>query len=202
MQSQRSFLFVLGSSRQNGNSEALARHAAAALPASVKQEWIRLSDFPLRPFEDVRHAGTGTYEEPTGNAQVLWQATRDATDLVIVSPLYWFSLSASVKLYLDHWSGWMRVPGTDFVNDMRGKTMWGVTAYASADVALADPLIGTLRNCADYLDMGWGGMLLANGTRPGQVLEDDVALGRAADFFAAPGRADLPLCGTEALGTS
>ncbi|MEV6942631.1 NAD(P)H-dependent oxidoreductase [Streptomyces sp. NPDC051172] len=193
MQSQpSSFLFVLGSTRRNGNSEALARRAAAALPESVEQEWIRLTDHPLPPFEDVRHTGTGIYKEPEGNARVLWQSTRKATDLVIVSPLYWYSLSASVKLYLDHWSGWMRVPGTDFVNDMRGKTMWGVTAYASVDAALADPLVGTLRNCADYLGMRWGGVLLANGTKPGQVLDDPAALDRAADFFAREGTAVLP----------
>jgi NAD(P)H-dependent FMN reductase len=187
-----SFLFVLGSTRRNGNSEALARLAAATLPESVKQEWLRLSDLPLPAFEDVRHTGTGIYEEPTGNARVLWQATREATDLVIVSPLYWYSLSASVKLYLDHWSGWMRVPGTDFLRDMRGKTMWGVTAYASAEAEFADPLVGTLRNCADYLGMRWGGMLLANGSRPGQVLDDPTALDRALNFFAQGAAAVLP----------
>lgn len=197
MRSARSFLFVLGSTRQDGNSEALARHAAQSLPASVAQRWIRLNDFPLPPFEDVRHTGTGMYEEPEGNAQLLRQATREATDLVIVSPLYWYSLSADVKLYLDHWSGWMRVPGPRFTEEMREKTMWGVTAYASADAALADPLIGTLRNTADYLRMGWGGVLLANGTRPGQVLEDGDALDRAARFFVPVGSDEASSVGSD-----
>ncbi|WP_327269622.1 NAD(P)H-dependent oxidoreductase [Streptomyces sp. NBC_01218] len=185
MHSPRSFLFVLGSSRRDGNSEALARHAAAALPVSVTQRWIRLRDVPLPPFEDVRHTGTGLYEEPDGNVGMLRQATREATDLVIVSPLYWYSLSADAKLYLDHWSGWLRVPGPRFTEEMREKTLWGVTAYASADVALADPLVGTLRNTAGFFRMGWGGVLLANGTRPGQILEDGAALDRAARFFDA-----------------
>lgn len=192
MPSQRSFLFLLGSSRRDGNSEALARHAAASLPPSVAQRWIRLDDHPLDPFEDLRHEGTGLYDEPTGNAELLRQATRDATDVVIVSPLYWYSVSASVKLYMDHWSGWMRVPGPRFADGMREKCLWGVTAYASDDVALADPLVGTLRNSADYFRMAWGGVLLANGTRPGQILEDEAALGRAADFFAPVGTADSP----------
>lgn len=196
----RSFLFVLGSSRPDGNSEALARRAASALPASVAQRWIRLSDHPLPRFEDVRHTGTGMYEEPDGNAGTLRQATRGATDIVIVSPLYWYSVSADVKLYLDHWSGWMRVPGPRFTEEMREKTMWGVTAYASADASLADPLIGTLRNTADYLRMGWGGVLLANGTRPGQALEDDDALDRAARFFAPVGAGGAaPVSGAETL---
>ncbi|MGW0856056.1 flavodoxin family protein [Streptomyces sp. NPDC002690] len=201
MHSSRSFLFVLGSSRPDGNSEALARRAAATLPAVVAQRWVRLSDHPLPRFEDLRHTGTGLYEEPDGNAGTLRQATREATDIVIVSPLYWYSVSAEVKLYLDHWSGWMRVPGPRFTEEMREKSLWGVTAYASADASLADPLIGTLRNTADYLRMGWGGVLLANGTRPGQVLEDGDALDRAARFFApAVVGAAAPVGGAGALG--
>ncbi|MFF7363304.1 NAD(P)H-dependent oxidoreductase [Streptomyces sp. NPDC008125] len=192
MRSPRSFLFLLGSARPDGNSEALARRAAASLSADVAQRWIRLSDHPLEPFEDLRHEGTGQYEEPTGNAGLLRQATLDATDVVVVSPLYWYSVSASVKLYMDHWSGWMRVPGPRFADGMRGKTLWGVTAYASDDAALADPLVGTLRNSADYFRMTWGGVLLANGTRPGQIQEDEAALGRAAVFFAGVGAADPP----------
>ncbi|WP_328721912.1 NAD(P)H-dependent oxidoreductase [Streptomyces sp. NBC_00247] len=201
MHSSRSFLFVLGSSRPAGNSEALARRAAAALPGSVAQRWIRLSDHPLPRFEDLRHTGTGLYEEPDGNAGMLREATRGATDIVIVSPLYWYSVSAEVKLYLDHWSGWMRVPGPRFTEEMREKTLWGVTAYASADASLADPLIGTLRNTADYLRMDWGGVLLANGTRPGQVLEDADALDRAARFFAPAAEAEAapPAAGAGAL---
>ena len=51
----RRFLFVLGSARRDGNTELLARRAAAALPADVEQQWIRLIDHPLPDFTDLRH---------------------------------------------------------------------------------------------------------------------------------------------------
>ncbi|MBE1876998.1 NAD(P)H-dependent oxidoreductase [Myceligenerans sp. TRM 65318] len=184
---ERRFLFVLGSAREGGNSESLARRAANFLPSHVRQEWIRLSDLDIPRFEDVRHSGDGTYTEPAGDAGTLWRQTLAATDLVVVSPLYWYSVSASVKLYLDHWSAWMRVPGTDFEATMGGKRMWAVTAYASDDVTLVDPLLGTLRNSAGRLRMHWGGALLANGSKPGQALDDPATLERAAEFFAAAG---------------
>lgn len=184
---QRSFLFVLASTREGGNSEILARHAAESLPKADARTWIRLRDVRLAPFADVRHQGHGRYPLPTGAAGELWEATRSATDVVVVSPLYWYSLSSEAKLYLDHWSGWLRVPGADFRSEMGGKTLWGVTAYGSEDPRLADPLVGALRNSADFLRMRWGGVLLGKGVRPGEVRGDAVALKEAETFFTPPG---------------
>ncbi|MER7912583.1 flavodoxin, partial [Streptomyces sp. NPDC096068] len=48
--SNRSFLFVLGSSRADGNSEILAREAAAHLPAGVPQRWVDLNELSLPDF--------------------------------------------------------------------------------------------------------------------------------------------------------
>lgn len=180
----RTFLFLLASARQSGNTEALARSAAASLPEDVAQQWLRLSEFPLAPFEDLRHLSTGRYPAPEGNARVLSEATLAATDLVIAAPLYWYSMPASAKLYLDHWSAWMRVPGLDFKERMAGRTMWAISALASEDRRKADPLLGTLRNCADYLGMRWGGTLLGNATAPGEVHADVEALASARSFFA------------------
>jgi multimeric flavodoxin WrbA len=180
----RSYLFLSASSRLDGNTELLARHAAAALPAGTPQRWIRLADVPLPPFEDHRHSGDGRYPEPAGNERLLWEATLEATDLVIASPLYWYTLSASAKLYFDYWAGWMRVPGPDFRGAMRGKTMWAISAISEEDPAVAEPLIGTLRLSAQYLGMHWGGELLGYADRPGDMRADEKALGRAAELFA------------------
>ncbi|MFD0277207.1 flavodoxin family protein [Kitasatospora sp. NPDC127111] len=180
----RRFLFLNASSRADGNSERLARLAAgASLPAGAEQRWLRLSEHPLPPFEDRRHAVDGGFPEPVGHERTLLDATLAATDLVFVAPLYWYSLPTSAKLYLDHWSAWMRLPGADFRARMAGGTIWAVTALAT-EPEKADPLIGTLRLCADYLGMRWGGALLGNGTRPGEVLKDDQALVAATSFFS------------------
>ncbi|MFJ3227992.1 flavodoxin family protein [Streptomyces sp. NPDC086783] len=179
----RSFLFVLGSSRTEGNTELLARRAAEQLPADVEQRWLSLADHPLPDFEDLRH--DSDHVRPTeGPVGTLLDATLAATDLVIVSPLYWYSLSAPVKRYLDHWSGWLRTPGVDFKATMAGRTLWGVTALAHTEEEVAAPLIGALNNSAAYLGMRFGGVLLGNGSKPGDVLADSAALARAKTFFA------------------
>ncbi|MFF7867337.1 flavodoxin family protein [Streptomyces qaidamensis] len=178
----RRFLFVLGSARAEGNSELLARRAAEQLPPDVEQEWIDLTEHPVPDFEDLRH--DSDHVRPTeGNVARLLDATLAATDIVIVSPLYWYSVSAQTKRYLDYWSGWLRTPGLDFKATMAGRTLWGVTALAHTQEVVADPLVGTLHNSAAYLGMRFGGVLLGNGSKPGDVLTDDAALTRAKTFF-------------------
>lgn len=181
--SGRRFLFLLGSTRAGGNTEALAQQAAAQLPSEVEQHWVRLAEMRLPAFTDVRHDGDGSYPQPSGHARTLLDATLDATDLVIASPLYWYSLSTPAKHYLDNWSGWMRVPGLDFRARMAGRTLWGVTALSGADHSDADPLIGTLAKTARYMRMDFRGVLLGSANRPGQVVADEDAALRAKTFF-------------------
>ncbi|MFF2731646.1 flavodoxin family protein [Streptomyces sp. NPDC058008] len=178
----RDVLFLLGSSRAGGNTETLARLAAEQLPAGTGQRWLDLRELPLPDFEDRRHAGG--HPAPAGHAATLLEATLAATDVVIASPLYWYAVSTSAKRYLDHWSGWLRDPGAGFRQRMAGKTLWGVTALADTDPSAADPLVGTLRNSARYLGMRWGGVLLGNGSRPGDVLSDTGAVARAKTFLS------------------
>jgi multimeric flavodoxin WrbA len=178
----RRFLFVLGSARAEGNSELLARRAAEQLPPDVEQEWIDLTEHPVPDFEDLRH--DSDHVRPTeGNVARLLDATLAATDIVIVSPLYWYSVSAQTKRYLDYWSGWLRTPGLDFKATLAGRTLWGITALAHTQEVVADPLVGTLHNSAAYMGMRFGGVLLGNGSKPGDVLTDDAALTRAKTFF-------------------
>lgn len=177
----RSFLFVLGSSRPAGNTEILARAAAEQLPAGVPQRWVDLARLPLPDFQDGRHESDNW---PAGeNEEALRQATLQATDIVIASPLYWYTLSAQTKRYLDYWSGWLTVPESDFKKRMAGRTLWGVTVMADDDEAVADGLATTLNHTAAYLRMHFGGLLLGNGSRPGQVRQDERALIRAKTFF-------------------
>ncbi|MDN0193649.1 NAD(P)H-dependent oxidoreductase [Streptomyces sp. S.PNR 29] len=179
----RRFLFLLGSSRPDGNTELLARTAAEQLPGDVEQRWIDLAQHPLPDFEDLRH-DSDHVRPREGNAALLLDATLAATDIVIASPLYWYSVSAHTKRYLDHWSGWLRTPGLDFKATMAGRTLWGVAALAHHEQEVADPLIGTLSNSAAYMGMRFGGVLLGNGSKPGDVLRDTEALARAKSFFA------------------
>jgi multimeric flavodoxin WrbA len=180
---KREFVFILGSARLGGNTEHLARHAALSLPASAGQTWIHLVEHRLPLFEDIRHHETRKYSVASGSEETLLNATLAASDIVIASPVYWYSISAATKLYLDHWSAWMRLDGVDFRARMASKTLWAISALSDEDWSGAQPLIDTLRLSADYMKMNWGGVLLGYGNRPGDVLQHAPSLERAAKFF-------------------
>ncbi|MET9362974.1 NAD(P)H-dependent oxidoreductase [Streptomyces sp. NPDC006632] len=181
----RDFLFLLGSTREGGNTEALARQAAEQLPAGDTARWLTLTDLELPPFRDTRNTEGRIPPAPTGDAAMLMEATLAATDLVIVSPLYWYSVSTPVKHYLDHWADWLHHPELDFKERISDHTLWGVTVLAGADHSVADPLVGTLRHSAAYLNMRWGGVLLGTAGRPGEIEGDLGALTRAKTFFSS-----------------
>ncbi|MEU9989018.1 NAD(P)H-dependent oxidoreductase [Streptomyces sp. NPDC048045] len=180
----RRFLFVLGSARLDGNTELLAHKAAEQLPEEVEQEWIRLADHPLPDFVDLRHDSDYVRPPSDSTTGLLLDATLAATDIVIATPLYWYTVSGLAKRYLDYWSGWLRTPGVDFKATLAGRTLWGVTVHADREPSVAEPLAGTLNNSAAYLGMRFGGVLLGNGSGPGDVRKDSDALARAKTFFA------------------
>lgn len=181
------FLFLTTSTREPGhigNTEWLARQAAAALPADTAQTWQHLARMQLPPFVDQRHT-SGTYAAPEGDMKTLLDATLAATHLVFVAPVYWYSIPSPLKTYLDHWSAWMRVPGLAFKEPMAAKTLHLVTT--SGDRAKAQPMIDSVQLCAGFLGMRWGGVLWGKGGPPGAVSADAAALAAAAQFLVAPG---------------
>jgi len=171
----RSFAFILGSPRSGGNTETLARYAAEGLPPDSTSGWLNLCDLPL----PAQPAGP----VPSGAEKVLLDATLESTDIVVASPLHWYSVSAATKLYLDYWARWIALPDVSFRERMRGKNLWAVTAYARGDDRDTEPLTGMLRRTADYLAMEWRGALLARAHRPGDLEADPAILSRAAGFF-------------------
>lgn len=187
MSDNRQFLFLVASTREPGlvgNTEWLARQAAAALPAGTPQQWLHLARMSLSPFTDLRHTA-GQYPMPEGDLKALFDATLAATDIVLVAPVYWYSLPATVKLYLDHWSAWLRIPGVPFKDAMTTKTLRLITT--SGDRAKAQPMVDSVRLCAAFFPMAWGGakgpVLWGKGGPPGAVQADAQAVAAAADFL-------------------
>lgn len=179
-------LFLTTSTREPGhlgNTEWLARQAAAALPASTTQTWLHLARMDLPPFVDQRHT-SGQYPAPTGDLKTLLDATLAATDIVFVAPVYWYSIPAPLKNYIDHWSGWMRTPGVPFKDEMAKKSLRLIST--SGDRLKAQPMVDSVRLCAQFLAMQWLGVLWGKGGPPAAVQADVDAVAQAAVFLRTP----------------
>ena len=181
----RHFLFIVSSARipgALGNTEWLAREAARHLPDGATATWIHLNGLDLADFEDRRH-DVGTYPLPGGDTLRLLDATLEATDLVFVTPLYWYSFPNRLKRYLDHWSAWMRIEGVDFKGRMQGKRVWAITTSGNRETT--QPMFDSLKLCAEFLAMAWQPPLWGQGGAPGAVEKDATAIGAAANYFGA-----------------
>lgn len=182
----RHLLFLVASTRRAGvagNTEWLARSAAAGLPEGSTQTWRHLHGLTLPPFEDRRH-DRGDYPMPEGALRGLLDDTLACTDLVTVAPVYWFSIPSPLKLYLDHWSAFLRVPGLDFKARMAGKRWWVVST--SGHRGRAQPMIDSCRLCAEFMGMDWRGALWGQGGEPGRVQADAEAVAAAPGFLRLP----------------
>ncbi len=178
------YLFLVASTREAGhlgNTEWLARTAAAKLPPDAQQTWIHLARCAIPVFVDVRHTA-GTYPWPEGDMRMLLEATRACTDLVLVSPVYWYSFPCTLKNYLDQWSAWIRIPDLAFKDEMAKKRLWLVTT--NGDRAKAQPMIDSTRMCANFFSMPFAGVLWGKGGPPRAVEADAAAVAAAQTFFA------------------
>lgn len=177
----RRFAFLLGSARADGATEWLARRAAESLDPATTQTWLRLKDLPLPRFEDLRHP-TPAFPPPQGPEKLLFDSTVDASDLVFVAPVYWYSLPSLLKHYLDYWSAWMRVPDAHFKSRMAGKSLWLVTT-STGNVEEFEPMRMSVAMSAEYMQMNFRGALLCNASRPDDIFDDREAMVRASRFF-------------------
>lgn len=182
------YLFIVASTREPGhlgNTEWLARRAAASLPADAKQTWLHLAGRNLPQFVDQRHT-VGTYPMPEGDLRELFDATLACTDLVLVAPVYWYSFPSTLKAYMDQWSAWMRIEGVGFKAAMAKKRLHLITTCG--DRPYAQPMIDSTKLVAAFLDMPLAGVLWGKGGPPDAVQGDAAAIA-AAETFLLP-RAD------------
>ncbi len=147
--------------------------------------WWSLAERPLPPFSDLRHGGG--FGPADGVARELLEATLEATDLVLATPVYWYALPALAKLYFDHWTAWIKDPKLDFSSRMRGKRLWVlVSDAADPGESTADLLLEALRRTADYMGMAWMGAIVGHGSAPGAVFQDPALAGRLREYFQTP----------------
>jgi len=112
--------------------------------------------------------------------------------VVLGSPVYWFSISGLLKLFVDRWA----------LYHPRGRRLRDVIAPAGAAgagkrmvvaLAMEDPrpgylpmVLDPLRQCARWLRIEWAGEVVATGVRdPGDVENHPEVLARARELGAS-----------------
>ncbi|MBM4397324.1 MAG: flavodoxin family protein [Deltaproteobacteria bacterium] len=181
-------LVVIGSPRKAGNSATLAAEVArGAREAGAEVEVVHLHGMDIRPC-----ASCGACQESEAAdcvqddaMQAIYPKVREATALVIASPVYWFTMSAQTKLFLDRCfalGAWEQEDEAGRpLSAFRGKRIGIVMAYADAD-PFRSGAVNALRAFQDafrFAGARIAGMVYASASGPGDVAKDATAMGQA-----------------------
>ena len=101
---RKKLMIVKGSPRENGNSALLAAQVAAgAEAAGAEVESFYLHGMDIQPCDGCDFcqgaAEIGCVIED--DMQILYPKIREADAILYASPIYWFTVSAQLKLFMD-----------------------------------------------------------------------------------------------------
>ena len=125
-------VILLGSPRKKGNSAALAeRVAAGAATAGATVETVFLHGMNIRPCTacEACHQPQGEGCIIEDDMRGLYPKLKEADAIVWTSPIYWFTLSAQLKLALDRCYALLGPEGHAF----KGKRMALAFSYGGDD---------------------------------------------------------------------
>lgn len=164
-------LVLYGSSRRHGNSEALADHLTREMNATR----IYLAEKQITPIVDKRHDPEGFSPVDDDHDEIIRQML--AHDVIVfATPLYWYGMSAQMKLFIDRWSHSLRDKRYEFKAGMAGKKAYVVIAGGDNPRIKGLPLVQQFNYICDFMGMEFAGYVLGKGGKPREVLNDERAL--------------------------
>lgn len=141
---------IIASSRRNGNTGKLIDWIAEKLNIDI----IDLSPLNISPF-DYEHKNIDDDFLPIMNRIFKYD------NIIFTSPVYWFSMSAQMKVFIDRISDFLSIEELkDKGRKLRGKV--GYVASTSISTQLDDSFIDSFTNTFKYLGMEFGGFIHVN----------------------------------------
>ena len=175
-------LVVLGSPRKNGNSATLAQRAIAGVcEAGGECEAFWLHGMNIRPCQACdtcrRHPEKRCVQKD--DMHYIYDALEKADALLIASPIYMFTVTAQLKLFLD------RCYAVDYM--LKGKRTGILLTYGGEDERDSGAVnaIGALRDAFAYTETPIAGIVHGSADKPGEiaantlVMDEAFALGKA-----------------------
>jgi multimeric flavodoxin WrbA len=176
----KNVLIAIGSPRRNGNSTALAQEAATGVRETGGTARVfRLHDLAIRPCRACdncqKNRNFACVQVDDMNAIYAELAQADA--LLIASPVYWFTISAQTKLFVDRLYAFIGPDG----HGLAGKRIGIILTYGDVDVMRSGAVnaLRTFQDACRYVGAPIVGEVYGSGSAPGEVKEN-LALMREA----------------------
>jgi len=176
-------LVLLGSPRKKGNSAALAKHIiGGAESAGAETESVHLHDLDISACQACY---TCQKKDSKGCAidddmQSIYPKLIDAQAWVLACPVYWFSMSAQMKLFMDRLFGLVAYGRDPF----RTKRIAVAMSYGDTD-PFSSGCVNALRTFQDafrYTGSRLVGMVYGSALEPGEIETDRALMQKAEEL--------------------
>jgi multimeric flavodoxin WrbA len=173
-------MIVVGSPRKKGNSSTLAKQVAAGARAGgAEVETFFLHDMDIKPCTACDSCRKKADMDCIiqDDMQILYPRLKGADAVVIASPIYWFTVSAQTKLFMDRWYAL----GTDEGYALAGKKFGIVLAYAAEDpfVSGAVNALRTFQDALSFIGAEIVGMVYGSAWKAGEVRKNKALMEEA-----------------------
>ncbi len=158
-------LAILGSSRADGETARLLDAVLSHLPDT---ETADLNALQIGPYS-YEHANADDDFLPLARAMLKAKA------IVLASPVYWYAMSAQMKLFFDRLTDLTDAPYKTIGKQLVGKTLF--TIATGSNPQPPECFLPPFEDTAGYFNMQWGGMLYRRGAE--RLAEPDLAEAKA-----------------------
>ncbi len=176
-------LILMGSPRKTGNSAVLADHLArGAAGVGAQTETLYLHGMDINPCTGCNECqddeATGCVIDDT--MQDVYGKLKEADSIVFASPIYWFSVTAQLKMVIDR----IYAVGGGDKNILTGKRLGVLLVYADSD-PFTSGAINALRMFQDisgYLGTTIVDMVYGSAYEAGEIANDSEVLKQAREL--------------------
>ncbi|MCA0969270.1 flavodoxin family protein [Halobacillus litoralis] len=164
-----------GGGRNDGNTEMLAKRLVEGTDAT----WFDLKNYTIDAIVDERHDEDG-FHSVNDDYDSLMKEVMAHDVLIFATPIYWYSMTASMKLFIDRWSQTMRQPEyEDFRERMSGKKAFVTAVGGDQPHTKGLPMIMQFKQIFDFVQLPMEGYIIGQAHKPGDILKDVAALDSA-----------------------
>ena len=184
-ENQKNVVALLGSPRKKGNSTVLAKRIIhGAKSAGARVETVYLNGLHIKPCQGCyackKKSSTGCAVDD--DMQPLYSKLVESDAWIIASPVYWFNMSAQIKIFMDRcFALWNEDPQ---INRMYNKRIAIAMSYGDSD-PFNSGCVNALRSFQDayrYAGARIVGMVYGSADQPGEIASNAELMAQAEEI--------------------
>jgi multimeric flavodoxin WrbA len=169
-------VFVLyGSSRKGGNTDVLVEKVLDGIDHTK----CYLTDYHIQGIVDKRHDPEGFTGDVKDDYESILSEMLTHDIVIYVTPLYWYGMSGVMKDFIDRSTESMRLAERKFKDRMQAIKHYVVIAGGDSPHEKGLPLVQQFTYIFDFMGSKLEGWMIGDGNKPGEVVNDKVAMEHA-----------------------